>query len=35
MLEESEEVIRKICDVANQYAPDYDVEKILRDCMEE
>lgn len=30
MLEEETEVIQNICNVAEQYAPDYDVEKISR-----
>ena len=30
-LEESEAVIQKICDIAQDYAPDYDVEKIYAD----
>ena len=28
MLEEDEATIRRICDIANKYAPDYDVEAI-------
>jgi predicted transposase YdaD len=30
MLEEDEDVIRRICDVAKEYAPDYDAEKIIK-----
>ena len=29
-LEETVESIAKICEVANQFAPDYDVEKICK-----
>ncbi|MDD6201672.1 MAG: PD-(D/E)XK nuclease family transposase, partial [Lachnospiraceae bacterium] len=31
MLEEPEETIREICDIAHKYAPDYDVMKILKE----
>ena len=30
-LAEPEEVIQSICDIAQSYAPDYDVEKIYAD----
>ncbi len=30
MLEEDEHVIRRICEVAKVYAPDYDVEKMKK-----
>lgn len=31
VLEETEETIQRICDVAEKYAPDYDVMSILRE----
>ena len=33
MLEEEPEMIQTICDIAAQYAPDYDVEKITQKLM--
>ena len=33
-LEETVESIAKICEVANQFAPDYDVEKICKSLRE-
>lgn len=30
-VEEDIEKVQKICDVAEKYAPDYDVEKIMRE----
>ena len=31
MLEEPEETIRRICEIAEKYAPEYDIENILKE----
>ena len=31
MLEEDEETIQKICDAASKHAPEYDIDKIIKD----
>lgn len=31
-LEEEEFMIKKICEVANKYAPDYEIDKICDEC---
>lgn len=33
MLEEKEEDIQRICDIAQTYAPDYNIEKILDEIL--
>lgn len=34
MLEEDEETIQKICDIAEKYAPDYDAQKICEEYLD-
>ena len=33
MLEEEEDVIQDICDVAKRYAPEYDIESITEELL--
>ena len=34
MLEEDEETIQKICDAASKHAPEYDIDKIIKDLIQ-
>ncbi|MCF2681213.1 hypothetical protein JQM69_11065 [Faecalicatena contorta] len=33
-LEEEQDIVQKICDIAFKYAPDYDIEKIMKELNE-
>ena len=34
MLEEDEETIQKICDAASKHAPEYDIDKIIKELIQ-